>query len=97
MLKEIIGIIVNPIFMLTRLRSDALNIIDFVRDYTLSHKELGNVCKFGVFEYGVDPLMNSQRLSDTNISASCIEVIISFGTYRRKYCVKFYSPEGRLN
>lgn len=66
MFKEILGIIINPIMMLTRLRNDSLAIVDFVRDYTLSHPQLGNVCKFSVFEYSDDPMMNSQKLSQLN-------------------------------
>lgn len=63
MLKEILGIIINPILMLVRFRNETLQIVDFVRDYTLSHPELGYVCKFSVFELGLNPMMNSQRLS----------------------------------
>jgi hypothetical protein len=63
MFKEILGIVINPILMLVRFRNETLQIVDFVRDYTLSHPELGYVCKFSVFELGLNPMMNSQRLS----------------------------------
>jgi hypothetical protein len=63
MFKELFGIVINPIMMLTRLRNDSLDIVDFVRDYTMQHPELGNVCKFSVFEFSDDPMMNSQRLT----------------------------------
>jgi len=63
MLKEILGIIVNPLLMLVRFRKDTLQIVDFVRDYTLAHPELGHVCKFSVFEVGPENMMHSQRLS----------------------------------
>jgi hypothetical protein len=69
MFKELLGILVNPIMMLMRMRKDTLNLVDFVRDYTLLHPELGHVCKFSVFELGSDPMMNSQRLSQLN--ANC--------------------------
>jgi hypothetical protein len=69
MFKELLGIIVNPIMMLVRMRKDTLNLVDFVRDYTLLHPDLGYVCKFSVFELGSDPMMNSQHLSQLN--ANC--------------------------
>jgi len=48
--KELIGMLLNPLLMWFNLDSNVEKIVDFMRDYTFKHPQLGNVCKFGLFD-----------------------------------------------
>lgn len=67
LLKELLGMLLNPVLMLANLDKNVEKIVDFMRVYSEKHPQLGYVCKFGLFE------------QTSNITDSLLTSNIGFG------------------
>lgn len=84
---ELLGLIINPILMFTRLRESCLDIVDFIRDYTTSNQHLGYVCQFAVFEMDDNIILDSTKLERLN--DDCVDDKLSKSVYHFQ---KTYAP-----
>ena len=50
LIKELLGMLLNPILMWFNLDKNVDKIVDFMRNSTVKHPDIGCVCKFGVFD-----------------------------------------------
>jgi autophagy-related protein 9 len=63
--KELIGMLLNPFLMWFNLDKNVDKIVDFMRNYTHKHPDIGCVCKFGIFDdtlNGKHDLLNSTQV-----------------------------------
>jgi autophagy-related protein 9 len=63
LVKELFGLIINPLIIWMNIDSKVPHIVDFMRDYTVRHPKLGYVCQFSVFDnYADNPMLSSTHL-----------------------------------
>lgn len=63
--KELVGMLLNPFLMWFNLDKNVEKIVDFMRNYTHKHSDIGCVCKFGVFDDSMNG--NQNLLNSTHV------------------------------
>ena len=67
LIKELVGMLLNPILMWFNLDKNVDKIVDFMRNSTHKHPDIGCVCKFGIFDETQDnnfDLLNSAQVAN---------------------------------
>jgi hypothetical protein len=82
--KELIGMLLNPILMWFNLDKNIEKIVDFMRNSTLKHPDIGHVCKFGVFEGLQDQLVSSAQLVFEDVGKKVVNLRVNNDVNQKK-------------